>query len=461
MNNHHTSNLYIAAVLLTQTVVSAQSSHPRLWITAQGVPRLRALSVDKAPSPLGFIPADAFGAIQRQAESYLNEKDVTYTVNMPGMSSGPAKRWSYTLSDEAPPRHDDYSHYPPWTGMSREIEQRIIHLAFIALVTQERPYFEKARQMALHLCKWSGVWTDPSYGNTGACLDTSHLSNAVALFYDWCYDQLSPDERALIRKALAEKAVDGLRKAIPAYGAVGWPNGFAVLTSALGTCAVALRGEDDRSEQWLSESLKFTKEFCDNQGKDGGCMEGPGYGTYGADTLAKLLCVLETAGIRHSLLDHPFFVTLPKYSISLLCPNDKQQTGFGDCWFSQPFPLCMTLLARRGDREAAWYLHQIGAVQCRNIEEFLTIAMKPEAFTAPKRPEWNPSRAFVDVGYTSLRDGFSTQAAFMAFKCGPPEQIVGHNHYDHNSFQINFNGTWIATDPGYAAYFDPPDNKYG
>lgn len=452
--------LFVVALVVC-TRVAAQSPHPRLWITSRDVPRLRALSVDKTQSPLGFIPADAFEAIKKQAESYLNEKSVTYTVNMPGMAGGPAKQWSYTLSDEAPPRHDDYSHYPPWTGMSRAIETRLVHLGFVALVTGQRTYFDKARQIALHLCKWPGIWTDPSYGNTGACLDTSHLSNAVALFYDWCYDQLSPDERTLIRKTLAEKAVDGLRKAIPAYGAVGWPNGFAVLTSALGTCAVALQGEDDRSQQWLAESLKFTKEFCDNQGKDGGCMEGPGYGTYGADTLAKLLFVLDTADVRHSLLDHPFFVSLPKYSISLLCPNDRQHTGFGDCWFSQPFPLCMTLLARKEDHEAAWYLHEIGAVQCRSIEEFLTIAMKPEAFTAPKRPAWNPSRAFVDVGYASLRDGFSTQAAFMAFKCGPPEQLVGHNHYDHNSFQINFNGTWIATDPGYAAAFDPPDNKYG
>jgi hypothetical protein len=190
-------------------------------------------------------------------------------------------------------------------------------------------------------------------------------------------------------------------------------------------------------------------------------MEGPGYGTYGVDTLAHLIWALETAGIKHQLLEHRFFTTLPNYSIGLLCPNDKQTTGFGDCWFVQPVSLCMTLLTLKGDPEAAWYLLEIGAVQCRSIEEFLTIGMNPTAFASPKRPQWNPSQAFVDVGYASLRDGFSRQAAFMAFKCGPPGRVVGHNHYDHNSFQINFNGTWIATDPGYAGYFDPPDNKYG
>jgi hypothetical protein len=38
------------------------------------------------------------------------------------------------------------------------------------------------------------------------------------LFYDWCYDRIEAEDRAVIRAALAEKAVAGLKKAIPAYG---------------------------------------------------------------------------------------------------------------------------------------------------------------------------------------------------------------------------------------------------
>lgn len=443
---------------LTGTLPTA---HPRLWITAADLPRLRALAADTRKGPLGFVPAEAFATIKQEADHYLQEAAFTYRVSMPGLAGGPAKEWSYTLSDEAPPRHDDYAHYPCWTGMSRALETRLVALSFACLVAQEQPYFDKAKRMVLSLCRWPIPWTDPSYGNPGACLDTSHLSTAVALFYDWCYDDLTEEERALIRQALGEKAVAGLMKAIPDYGAVGWPNGFAVLTSALGLCALALQGEEEAAAGWLSQALASAKEFFDTQGKDGGCMEGPGYGTYGADTLAHFLLALETAKVPHPLLDHPFFVTLPQYAISQMCPTDKQHTGFGDCWFVQPFPLCLTLLALRGNAEAVWYLHEIGYVQPRMLQQFLTIALHPEAFAAPQPPEWNPSRAYVDIGYASLRDGFNPQAAFMAFKCGPPTRVVGHNHYDHNSFQIHFNGAWIATDPGYTGYFDPPDNKYG
>lgn len=348
---------WLVVVMMTGPLpaLADEPSHPCLWIASRDLPRLRALAADTGPNALGFVPAKAFAALKQDADKYLQEKAVVYTVSMPGRGGGPAKQWTYTLSDNAPPRHDDYSHYPPWTGMSRVIETRLVCLAFCAMVTGEKPYFDKARQMALHLCKWPGTWTDPSYGNSGACLDTAHLSSAVALFYDWCHDRIAPDERAIIRAALAQKAIVGLKKAIPAYGAVGWPNGFAVLTSALGTCGIALRGEDSHAQDWLKASIGFAKEFLDSQGSDGGCMEGPGYGTYGADTLAHLIWALETAGIKHQLLEHRFFTTLPKYSIGLLCPNDKQTTGFGDCWFAQPFGLCMTLLSLKGDTEAAWY----------------------------------------------------------------------------------------------------------
>lgn len=447
------------AMILALT--AALQGHPRLWVTGEELPRLRALAADTTQSPLGFVPAEAFVPIRQQADRYLQETAFTYQVSMPGLAGGPAKEWSYTLSDEAPPRHDDYGHYPCWTGMSQEIETRIVALSFTYLVTQERPYFEKARQMVRHLCRWPIPWTDPSYGNLGACLDTSHLANAVAFFYDWCYDDLTESERAEIRQALSEKAIVGLLKAIPAYGAIYWPNGFAVLTSALGVCSLALQEEEPQAAEWLAQALAWTKEFFDTQGKDGGCMEGPGYGTYGADSLAQFLATLETAQVPHSLLEHPFFSTLPQYAISQMCPGDKMHTGFGDCWFSQPFPLSMTLLALGGNAEAAWYLQEINWLQPQNWQQFLSIALHPEAFAAPRQPAWNPSRAYVDIGYACLRDGFNPDAAFLAFKCGPPTQVVGHNHYDHNSFQIYFNGSWIATDPGYTGYFNPPDNKYG
>ena len=459
-----TANAAMASVcvaLLLEISAFAAPPHPRVWIAPDDLGSLRALATDATVGPLGYAPAEAFADVRKKADAFLQEPALVYRASMPGKNGGRAKEWSYTLSDMAPPRHDDYAHYPCWTGLSRQIETRIVDLSFAYLITQQQSYFDRAKQMTLHLCHWPGAWTDPSYGSPGACLDTAHLSTAVALFYDWCYGRLTDDERVLIRKSLHDKAVTGLLKTIPHYGASGWPNGFAVLTSALGICGVALKGEEQQAEAWVTEAAARAKQFFDTQGKDGGCMEGPGYGTYGADTLARFLLALESADASSPLLEHPFFATLPQYCISQMCPHNKQHTGFGDCWPCQPFPLCMTLLALRGNSDAVWYLHEIGYLRASSIEQLVTIGLHPRLFAAPKAPTWNPSRAYVDIGYASLRDAFNSKAAFMAFKCGPPTQIVGHNHRDHNSFQIHFNGVWIATDPGYVGYFDPPDNKYG
>jgi hypothetical protein len=52
------------------------------------------------------------------------------------------------------------------------------------------------------------------------------------------------------------------------------------------------------------------------------------------------------------------------------------------------------------------------------IEEFLTIGMNPTAFASPKRPQWNPSQAFVDVGdYTprlTVEPGWKLNVRFWA-----------------------------------------------
>jgi len=347
--------LVIGQVFCASTVGSAAPyhSHPRLWVMAEDVPRLRAMAVDKTNCALGYVPADVFQEIKKRADDYTTKSKFTFSVIMPGIRGGPAKEWSYTLSDEAPPRHDDYPHYPCWTPLSRQIEAEILHLCFAFLVTQERRYFDKAKEMVLHLCRWPITWTDPSYGSPGACLDTSHLASAVAVFYDWSYDLLSPQERAAVREALVDKALIPLNAAIPRYGAVGWPNGFAVLTKGLGLGAIALLGEEARAGEWLALAIRYAKEFFDTQGKDGGCMEGPMYGTYGTDWLADFIWALQTAQIENDLLQHRFFATLPQYAISQMCPNDKRHAGFGDGDLEQPFPVSMTLLALQGNAEAA------------------------------------------------------------------------------------------------------------
>ena len=85
--------------------------------------------------------------------------------------------------------------------------------------------------------------------------------------------------------------------------------------------------------------------------------------------------------------------------------------------------------------------------------------MDPERIRS-EAPEFNPSECFQDVGYAVMRDGFNLDAAYLAFKCGPPVAQIGHNHFDHNSFMLSYAGSWLAWDPGYRDYFHPQRRKY-
>ncbi len=451
----------IAAVLLAGSALPAWTAgeHPRIWITRGDLPRVRGMASDQAENALGWVPAAEVAKVLGRAKELAEAPPYQYAVDMPGREGGPSKRWEYTLSDEPPPRHDDYSHYPPWTAMFQErsdsITTRIKHFIFAYVLTGEAGYFEKAKEVVFHLCRWPVVWTDPSYGGGKPCLDTGHAAHVVGLFYDWCWDALTDEERRFVREALVEKAlapIDGILDGVADYH-----NYSAVIAMGLGTGGLALLGEDERAETWVQRCLAKTKRSFDVQGSDGGPLEGPMYGTYFASSYARLLWGLYTAGIETDAWDHVFLRTLPRYCIGLMAPKVHQQPTFGDGGSTAAFPLTMTLLALRGDTDAAWYLQQIGALKPGGLEALLLL---DPAKVKPRQPEWNPSVCFADIGYASLRDGYNEEAAYLGYKCGPPEKSVGHNHLDHNSFQVCYNGSWLACDPGYRSYFDPPQRKY-
>jgi hypothetical protein len=436
-----------------------KKGHPRIWVTREELERVRGLMSDTHKNVLGWAPAEKCGEIVARARELAEAPAYHYAVNMPGREGGPSQRWEYTLSDEPPPRHDEYSHYPPWTAMFQEgsdsITTRIKLFSFAHLVTGEAMFFEKAKEIVFHLCRWPIVWTDPSYGSGKPCLDTGHAAHAVALFYDWCYEALTAEEREFVRRSLVEKAlrpIDEILDTVPDYH-----NYAAVVATGLGTGGLALLGEEEEAQRWVERSIEKMKRSFDVQGRDGGPLEGPGYGTYFADNYARLLWGLDTVGFQTDVWQHTFVKTMPRYCIGLMAPKVHRQPTFGDGGPTAAFPLMMTLLALRGDTDAAWYLEQIGGLVPSSVE---TILLLDPQRIKPQKPEWNPSVCFLDVGYASLRDGYNENGAYMAFKCGPPEKEVGHNHLDHNSFQICYNGEWIAADPGYRSYFDPPKRKY-
>jgi hypothetical protein len=436
------------------------SAHPCVLVNAQTLPLLRAKAADERDNKFGFSTKSAWDESREQADQFLTADPYRYRVQIPARGNQPTEPWEYTLSDDDPPRHDRTTWYPPWTAMFQEradsISTRLRHLSFAYLVTGDKRYFERAKRIVLHLAKWS-QWTDPSYGGGGieACLDTGHATQNVALFYDWCFDELTPAERDEIGTALIEKGMIPIAGYVDHYPAE--TNGYAVLTCGLGLAALAIRPEDERGAEFLALAIEKTRRSLDLHGIDGGAFEGPMYGTYLLDSFATFFDALVSAQVEHDLFDHPYLATMDRYVIGQLSLDTRTQPCFSDGSPTAGYRQTMRILAQRGSTDAAWYLQQINALDIYNINDFIRF---DAARLDPVQPTWNPSVVLVDTGHASLRDGYNAEAPFLAFKSGPPQKNIGHNHYDHNSFVLSFGGEWLICDRGYHHFTDPPKTKF-
>lgn len=435
-------------------------SHPCVLVNAKTLPLLREKCRDATVNRFGFKPADCWAAIKDRADKLADAPTYRYKVNCPGENNVVLDVFDYTLSDQTPPRHDKSPNYPPWTAMFQErsdsITTRLVHFSFAYLATGEQQYFDKAKEIAMHLTHWD-QWTDPSYG-AGAlkcCLDTGHCTYAMGMFYDWCYDKLSDAERTQVREAIINKGI------LAALGGVDrYPpdtNGYAVIVSGAGLAALAVRPEDPRAGEWLQACLDKTAVSLDSGGKDGGPFEGPMYGTYLLDSFALFFDGLISAQVEHKLFAHPYLATMDRYCIGLLAPDTRQIPCFSDGSPGTAVPKLMNILAQRGSTDAAWYLEQINAIEPETVYDFIRF---DGSKLKPAQPTWTPSTAFYDIGYASLRDGFNANAPSLFFKSGPYANYIGHNHYDHNAFVISYGGQWIIPDRGYHNFYVPEKRKF-
>lgn len=425
--------------------VTGPPPRPRLICDAATLEALRA-------APLQAV-------VDRAAELAAAET-YHYAVRIPAPNGEhDGWEWSYTLSPEPPPRHDESRHYPPWTAMFQErsdsITTRLKHFVVAWRLTGEAVYLDRAREIIAALCAWP-QWTDPSYGSLPSCLDTGHCTQTVAMYYDWCHDAMSADERAAVRAALVSKGIEPIRESFARLDP--YHNFWAVINTGYGLAALALLGEVPEAETWLAEAIEHTAAQFDSQGADGGSFEGPMYGTYAADQLAWLILSLDRAGVPHRLHDHPFLASLPRFAGCGLSPHVRGIPTFGDGGWTAGYRNTMAILAAAGDEAARWYLERAGLLGGDDLNSLLLLGpLRGREPAAP--PAWLGSAAFVDIGYAFVHNGDSAEP-FLAFRAGPPERAVGHNHFDQNSFQLTWGGTVLAGDPGYRSYFDPAVRRY-
>ena len=118
-------------------------------------------------------------------------------------------------------------------GRSREALGRMMHLGFAFRLTGDKRYADRA------MAEMKAMAAMPDW-NPSHFLDTAEMTLAIAVGYDWLYEQLSPELRQASREAIEKKglgpvsetrgessagntgAITGTRFATPGWSRAPW-----------------------------------------------------------------------------------------------------------------------------------------------------------------------------------------------------------------------------------------------
>src|SRR5262245_41229791 len=151
--------------------------HPRLLLRPEDLPRLRAAT-----------SGNAFAQLRVEADRLLGAEPTPEPATMGDL------RDPKTAADWWPNRLQTLK-------ACQEAET----LAFVYLITREPKYGEGARKWIRHLCSWN---LEGPTNFTVNCEAAKPILHRLPRAYDWAYDALSPEDRALVRRVATRRAQD-------------------------------------------------------------------------------------------------------------------------------------------------------------------------------------------------------------------------------------------------------------
>lgn len=335
-------------------------------------------------------------------------------------------------------------------SISRKALDRIQTLALVYRISGDSVY---AKRAWLELQTISGANSDQeTYAfedwHPVHFLDTAEMTNAAAIGYDWLYDYLSEEQRAVIRNAILEK---GLNQAIPLYrsgkGFTKYNHNWNSVCNggiAMGALAIGDEGEEFEAAagEVLEGALVSIPVMLNEYAPDGGWTEGPGYWSYGTTYLGYFMAAMDKAlgtdfglSAQQGLSDtgsHPLYLTGPKGSFNFADGSEGVLKDAVLQWLAGKFNKTEYLTYRstymkKGDGKAMdviWYVQE--------AEKKL-----PEA----------QDRYFAHVEAVGLHtDLMKPEDTFVGFKAG--DNQANHCDLDIGSFVFDSLGVRWASDLG-------------
>lgn len=206
--------------------------------------------------------------------------------------------------------------------ISREVISRMVILGYAWQITGEEKYAERAKAEIEKVCSYDD-WC------TSHFLATAEMALAVSVAYDWLYDYLDDDIKALMEEKVWEYAI---------YSALNdnhwftWSknNWNSICYSGIGIACMTFFSHDSESAaEFLSMCYKNMPIAFENFTPDGVYAEGPGYSQSGMNSIVYFVATSKNFfGTDFGMSEISGFRELGKFPVYITTPTGV--FNFGD-----------------------------------------------------------------------------------------------------------------------------------
>lgn len=336
--------------------------------------------------------------------------------------------------------------------VSREALRRIFYLSYGYRMTGNRKYSERAIKEMLNVCSFSD-W-NPSH-----FLDVGEMTMAVAIGFDWLYDNISEENKKTIENAVREKAFTPSKNNKYNYFYRRAYNWNQVCNAGLLYGAIAFKDElPEEADNIITRCLESNPQALDTYLPNGGYPEGYGYWSYGTTSEVLLIDGLLTAfGTDFGIIPPTGFLETSKFMTFMTAPSgkcfnfsdtgDKSHGNIASWW----------LAAYTGDTSVLGEEIKYLSSPNFNVGELRLLPALP--IFASRLDNIGVSKMTVHYwlsnGTTPVfiyRSGWdNTNDTYLGVKGGSPSTT--HAHMDAGSFVYEYDSVRWAVDLGLQSYY--------
>jgi hypothetical protein len=350
----------------------------------------------------------------------------------------------------------------------------MVFAMFAHILTGDEKY-AGYRERFLRVASWpKGGYASPE-GAGAVGKWSSHVSEYLGLFYDWRYDDLSNEERAVVRGSLewrlehmiwnfTWKREDGkvVRSGSVAFGASSHPyENLMVATAGL----IAIADESEMAMRGLEMTLNYLIGITNGHGEDEGWNEGPGYGNGKMKWLTDATWYAQTAIPELDLGKNEAYDAYCDF-FARITPVGAQHTSFGNRginesdWCSSRITNFRRMAMLTGNPVAMqnWLdtrrrLEELRGRTPQPFSPWIDYALPHYAREPVPAPEAETSRLFPLEGWVTVSSAppsdYAAQkdAVSMTFHCRP-RGGYSHSFRSENAFDIHAYGSTITCGGG-------------